>query len=124
MLDYAQSGVLKEIILHKTLFHKQAILDTDIPLPYGMRLEEMKSEVVNQLVYRMTAEIYGHNIEPVTVSYPATWWQHFKERHFPKFLLKRFPVQMQDVKVGATAFYPNIPTTESPVLRMYVITDE
>ena len=29
-----------------------------------------------------------------TVSYPASWWDHFKKEKFPKWLLERFPAKM------------------------------
>ena len=74
-------------------------------------------DVVDQMLYEMRvfvwAEDLGENIQVVAVEQPADWWQHFKERWFPAWLLRRFPVRMEKfphpVKVEAFAVYPKLP---------------
>jgi hypothetical protein len=49
-----------------------------------------------------------------TVRYPATWWQHLKERWYPKWMRTKFPVQYtistetNKSKVEARSFYPKV----------------
>ncbi len=40
------------------------------------------------------------------VSYPADWWQAFKARWFPRWLLRRFPVRHRTVVLDVRAIYP------------------
>ena len=39
--------------------------------------------------------------------YPASWWQHFKEECFPKFLLRKFPTvwKTHTQKTNLNTFY-------------------
>jgi hypothetical protein len=55
-------------------------------------------------VYQEQIGNYRH-----TVSYPATWWQHFKQDCFPKWLLERFPVQYNSnsVLLDVQTMYPD-----------------
>jgi hypothetical protein len=56
---------------------------------------------------RFVAELLGRK-RTETVSYPATWWEHFKHRWFPRWALKRWPVQLRTVKVDAFALFPEL----------------
>lgn len=42
------------------------------------------------------------------IKYPYDWWQAFKERWFPAWLLKRYPVQYHVVVLDVRALYPEI----------------
>ena len=41
------------------------------------------------------------------VKYPRNWWQAFKERFFPGWVLKRWPVEYHNVVLDVMAIYPN-----------------
>jgi hypothetical protein len=41
------------------------------------------------------------------VKYPRDWWQAFKERWFPKWLLEKYPVDYHIVVLDVTAIYPD-----------------
>ncbi len=55
-------------------------------------------------VYRFEATIAGRDLRDIV--YPSDWWQAFKERWFPKWLRKRYPVQYTEHKIAA--LYPEI----------------
>jgi hypothetical protein len=42
-----------------------------------------------------TTAMVGQKLETptLTVQYPETWWEHFKQRWLPKWALKRWPVK-------------------------------
>lgn len=69
------------------------------------------------MVHQLCLDVFGRpakqtvTFEPV--SYPATWWQAFKQRFFPRWAIKRWPVQLTvvkrpDVVVEAEALFPEL----------------
>ena len=54
--------------------------------------------------------------------FPEDWWQAFKERWFPQWLKKRYPVKYKLIVINARALYPSykpiIPDSQ-PFLRIY-----
>jgi hypothetical protein len=57
--------------------------------------------------FRLVYEVYAREAER-DVTYPATWWQHFKQRWFPAWLLRRYPVRLTVVTVRAEALFPEL----------------
>jgi len=59
--------------------------------------------ILNGMKLQLREEIWTERLQDTAhelkfeVSYPATWWQHFKQMHFPKWLLKRFKIQWKTV---------------------------
>lgn len=39
-----------------------------------------------------------------TLDYPADWWEHFKQRFFPKWALRRWPCKTKTLSVTAITF--------------------
>ena len=59
---------------------------------------------VEGVVLRVKAFVWGSvNSE---IKYPATWWQHVKERWYPKSWLKRWPVKHTTYE--AVQLYPQL----------------
>jgi hypothetical protein len=52
--------------------------------------------------------VLGERIDKI--EFPSTWWQAFKERWFPKFLLNKFPVDYKRYVVDL--HYPLLPIHE------------
>ncbi|WP_230677522.1 hypothetical protein, partial [Streptococcus pneumoniae] len=46
--------------------------------------------------------------EVVTVTYPSDWWQAFKERWFPMWARKKWPVKYTEEKMQANAYHPDL----------------
>jgi hypothetical protein len=51
--------------------------------------------------------LWGENAAEEAVTYPADWWQAFKERWFPKLLLAFWPVRYTTVIMNADVVYPD-----------------
>ena len=62
----------------------------------------------NMIVARLTALIYGEqeSAQRTEHKYPADWWQAFKERWFPKLLIKLYPVKYKKIIVDVRCIYP------------------
>jgi hypothetical protein len=59
------------------------------------------------MVMRLTAKIAGQQLPDI--KYPADWKQAFKERWFPQWLLKKYPVKYKQFEVKALYPYLSIP---------------
>ncbi len=62
--------------------------------------------IANTVVVEL--ESYLHGIEDVPIlikkQWPKTWWEHFKERWFPKWALKKWPVQYDIIWINERRF--------------------
>ena len=87
----------------------------DSHLSRSVSLEKWYDAEIMAMVLALRAEVYGRKLGPI----PADWWQSFKQRWFPKWLLRRFPVRELDL----WAIYPQAPPTFGlPTLRWEKIT--
>jgi hypothetical protein len=60
------------------------------------------------LSIRLVVRMLSERPKDETVSYPADWWQAFKEQYFPEWLLRHFPVKMESVIISIAAIYPTV----------------
>lgn len=64
--------------------------------------------LTDQIAVRVIQEVWGEILDEVEHSYPADWWQAFKERWFPAWLLRRYPVKLKIMRLTARAVYPEV----------------
>jgi len=77
-----------------------------IDLKY-LRNSEFRSMIPSQFesaVFQITTMVAGERIKEI--KYPLNWWQAFRERWFPKFVLDRWPVKYHTWKIDF--LYPEI----------------
>jgi len=72
----------------------------------------------DQLVWAVTSQFAAQKIGESTVTYPADWWQAFKDRWFPGWALKRWPVKFRTFDMTAYQTYPEIkiPSPAGPIV--------
>lgn len=58
-----------------------------------------------EICFRLTEELFGKQMTYVEFKWPATWWEAFKERWFPKAWLKWYPVKYEHRSVDVWQFY-------------------
>jgi len=83
-----------------------------------MKISQKTFDYGNKLGTMIAMNIVTENIG--RVKWPADWLQAFKERWFPKFFLRKFPVNYKTVDVKA--IYPKC-SLENPVLKGIVKRD-
>lgn len=72
-------------------------------------LETILDNTIGLMRIEMHARIYGKEGQRIEVKWPATWWQHVKERFFPKWALRRWPVTYSARVIEAAALAPALP---------------
>lgn len=89
---------------------------------YGVRIspERFITEVLTgrrgELLLRVLLHVATQDEE--LLKRPKTWWQMFKAQYFPKWLLRRFPVQMEEIWV--THKFPELEIPEYALGREFV----
>lgn len=66
---------------------------------YETAAEALATELVATLVVYLQGKNHHHDEEKMVMSYPETWWEHFKEAWFSDWLKKKFPVKYKKVWV-------------------------
>ena len=74
---------------------------------------EVAVEAVSKTILAIAdVSIFAQRLDQVTVSYPATWWQHFKLAFFPEWLCEWFPiVEIREV-MRLYGAYPKMPAPD------------
>jgi hypothetical protein len=118
------NGPMGDYTLHKLLL-EQIHIKKDFALQghalHNLRLREQTDRdylvgKVRQSVYELEtyvlAEKLAHDVVPVYFSYPATWWEAFKLRFYPKWYLDKHPILYtgvtKKVDFKQYALYPSI----------------
>jgi hypothetical protein len=107
---------LKEIPL-ETLRATAADIFTDELREDVLEWTQFRDYQLHALCVNLRAKIFAEELQStsqtVEFHYFATWKDHFKASHFPKRLLRRFPIRMKTRKKKVTfqrlAAYPQLP---------------
>ncbi len=70
----------------------------------GMMPEVGFDVLMESYVIKITRDQFGELLGKTVIAYPANWKEAIKDRWFPDWLKKRFPVQYQSFDIAA--FYP------------------
>lgn len=62
----------------------------------------------NSLLIELHTNIYCKDETETRISYPSSWWQHVRQRFYPKWLLRRYPVKKEYHVVKYISAYPTI----------------
>jgi hypothetical protein len=83
--------------------------------------EEVCHDLFGSMMHRLHASIYGRDMDKVVVEWPKDWREHFKQRWFPKWAVKRWPVKMAQKVIVASEYYPMISAPrERHTVRIYI----
>jgi len=96
-------------------------ISKDDYLRYGGIVVEGAAE---DIIIKVKSFVYGVDeaTRRVEIRYPADWWEAFKERWFPRWLLKRYPVKYHEETVEAREIYPTVGPAigdHRPVVRLF-----
>jgi len=69
---------------------------------------------VGEIACRLVADLYGFDTGSERHTWPATWWDAFKLRWFPRWALKRWPAQMKGVETMHGVVFPHLTRDSGP----------
>lgn len=105
------------VMLEKFKYAINYHIDQEDFMAPNIDVEQTINFITNQVVLTFRADIVGQKLEDF--KYPADWFQAFKERWFPKWLLDKFPVKYKVLEVKA--LYPQLhvpPEVHNPIIHV------
>lgn len=97
---------ISQVELERLRFGLQTRLDAEL-LSANVRCAE---DILTQsVIFEVRGSIWAEkkSAQVFSFEYPADWWQAFKSRWFPSWAKRRWPVEMQKIKVDVKAIYPD-----------------
>ena len=109
--------------LAATQYFSKAVLD-HLEVSDLKRTVDDPMECILHFTFSIPSECIKSITHRVWWEAPATWWQMFKQRYFPKYLLGKYPVIMKDHyrydKIDVFAMLPKFPEAWGKQAFMYM----
>ena len=86
---------------------------------HNLKLSTRRDEWLRALVVKLEGYVLSENLERYEFEYPRDWWEAFKERWFPAWLLKRYPVLYTKEVVDLQVLYPKLKVSLPEQQRTY-----
>lgn len=105
----------------KEFLHKTVTLEKmDVVLNFVVSREAPADYIADLIKYMVRGYVWSQDAgKKVEFKYPADWWQAFKERWFPAWLLKSYPVIYTHREFQVKATYPDLVVqNHNPVMRL------
>ncbi len=71
-------------------------------------IDAQEEYVYENILLRVKQCVWGREMQRQECRWPSNWWQAFKERWFPAWALKRWPVQYMAYVLRARELYPDV----------------
>lgn len=97
----------KEIILERLTYAAQTHLSERFAIEPKVSVDYLRPEF-RGMTATIRQDILCHKLETVKVKYPRDWWQSFKERWFPEWMLEKCPIEYERKKLEARVLLPKI----------------
>ena len=105
MNDYTKIST-EEVILEKIQFEVARILNRDF---FDVKfVNHIMHELKNSMCVHLSASVMGKKIDTIKINYPLNWKESFKERWFPQWALKKWPVKRKYHEIDFHELYPDI----------------
>lgn len=63
--------------------------------------------IAEDLWYRVKLELLSYELDPYRINTgPSNWWEHFKQRWFPKWYLNKHPIKLSHVMLKREVVFP------------------
>lgn len=82
-----------------------------------IEMDRVEDHIAKQLVYSLRASIVSEIQKPFVYSVHENWFEHLKERFFPAWALKKWPVKRKEVSVPISIIWPKLNTAIPPSIR-------
>jgi hypothetical protein len=96
---------VNRLVLDRLQFSLSYYLSQELQKEMAISPQVLAEMIGEQIVYKIRFFLYGKKIK-TTVHYPRDWWEAFKDRWFPQWLKRKYPVQYQVIQL--TSIYPKI----------------
>ena len=105
-MSFNATAQYREIVLRKVRFAMAAHLSLD--LLASTEADVFLDQYSASVVVRLQASVLGETVPEVDVKFPVTWWDAVKDRWFPKWSLRWFPVEYRRITIDKHTLFPSI----------------
>jgi len=98
---HMEETILEKIRCNITQYVSKRFLD-------DLQFEKIEDEITGRMIYLLKCWVWGKQVCKTveeTTAIPLTWWDAFKERWFPNFLQKRFPIKYKTINTVVRHFH-------------------
>ena len=89
---------------------------------YQHKYRLWESPELKALILEIDRTVWARNLPAKFATYPSTWWDAFKARWFPTWLLRKYPARTTTICVRAFDAYPSLTIQAQPGVRHINIT--
>ncbi len=103
----AGAGLSREVQLEAIRIGLESRISDEMLL--GTSVKVIQDVLYNQVRVAVRGFVWAESesVQRTEIKYPRDWWQAFKERWFPKWLLEKYPVDYHHITVDVKAIYPD-----------------
>lgn len=98
---------VKEILLDRISFAYRTRIST-LAAERAVDVSVLLDPMADAFVVGLYSFQPGERDEVVNISYPKTWWDAFKQRWFPRWLLKKYPANISCHRIERGCTYPTL----------------
>lgn len=101
-----ESLIMQQLTLKPMLFSTHQLIGDFMKM--SIKREQIEDIVNHHHMDQLRAFVLGRKVEEIPkewFEYPRDWWHAFKQRFFPKWLLKRYPIEMKKKVVKLEVFH-------------------
>ena len=92
-----------EIVLERYINGYQQVLEKEF---FDCCVEAVRDKMRERIILSIKAYVLADNFKHYEHKYPKDWWQSFKDRWFPKWILRKWPVVYTKIVIDVRALYP------------------
>ncbi len=92
--------VLRQTLL--TQLHEEFVIAAEVDF------DMLRGFARDMITVRVVQTILGQRLDEQVVRYPSDWWQGFKQRFFPRWARRRWPIHHTVVHMRLWAMYPKM----------------
>jgi hypothetical protein len=97
--------MIEKILLEKITFNITQTISREM-LENAVSIKVIEDLYSDNFLFLLRAEVWGEKIDSHDIAWPKDWWQAFKLRWFPKWVLTRWPVIYEHHHVEVNVIYP------------------
>lgn len=94
-----------QVQLEKMALAFQQMISDEILLDTSVKLHRFSQDMIIEQV-RIWVWAKRDDMVHQHIKYPADWWQAFKERWFPKWLIESYPIRYKVIDLDVRELYP------------------
>jgi len=100
------SPKLNKVELEFLDFYVREAIDVEKIALYKTGTRVFYEERFYAMVLEMKACVLHEPQDEYVISWPENWWEHFKDRWFPKWAKKKWPIKREAHRIKISLLYP------------------